>query len=60
MNDHEWPWMTTNDHEWKSGKKLIINQNKNNNKKNIAVNLMGNIKRIILIKILERTVALIQ
>ena len=45
--------MTTNDHEWKSGKKLIINQNKNINKKNIAVNLMGYIKR-------KRTVALIQ
>ena len=44
--------MTTNDHEWKGGKKLIINQ-KNNNKKNIAVNLMGNIKG-------KRTVALIQ
>ena len=52
-NDHEWPRMTTSDHEWKKFKKLIINLNKNNNKKkNITENLIGNIKG-------KRTVALI-
>ena len=37
----------------KSEKKLIINQNKNNSKKNIAVKLMEYIKR-------KRTAALVQ
>ena len=44
--------MSKSMHEWKSENKLILNQ-KNNDKKNIAVNLMGNIKG-------KRTVALIQ
>ena len=44
-NDHEWPRMTTNDHKWKKFKKLIINLNKNNNKKkNITVNLLEILK----------------